>query len=92
MVCNDDPFEKENKYMVDKNQKPKPDDRSDNVEKLQDMVQDTIENIEDAHERLRFSSSQEAEQIKAKNKRREEAIEGMREEITDEYEHDQQNQ
>ena len=32
------------------------------------------------------------EQIKAKNKRREEAIEGMREEIKDEYEHDQLNQ
>lgn len=77
--------------MVDRENKPKPDDRSDNVEKLQDMVQDTIENLEDAHDTLNFSSGEEAEQIKAKNKRREEAIEGMREEIKDEHEHDQQN-
>lgn len=77
--------------MVDKNRKPKPDDRSDNVEKLQDMVQDTIENLEESHETLRYSSGEETEQIKAKNKRRKESIEGMREEIQDEYEHDQFN-
>lgn len=66
------------------NNKPKPDDRSDNVEKLQNMVQDTIGNIEEAHETMEFSSGQEKENIKAKNKRREEAIEGMRREISDE--------
>ena len=77
--------------MVKRNQRPKPDDRSDNVEKLQDKVQDTIQNIEEAHDTLKFSSGEEAEQIKAKNKRREEAIEGMREEIKDEYAHDQHN-
>ncbi|MEC5422588.1 small acid-soluble spore protein Tlp [Virgibacillus sp. C22-A2] len=64
---------------------PKPDDRSDNVEKLQNMVQNTIENIEEAHDTMKFSSGEEKEQIKAKNKRREEAIEGMRHEIKDEY-------
>ncbi len=78
--------------MVNQNQKPKPDDRSDNVEKLRDMVQDTIQNLEDAHETMRYASGEDKEQIKAKNKRREEAIEGMREEIKDEYEHDQLNQ
>jgi len=67
--------------------KPNPDDRSDNVEKLQDMVQDTIQNLEAAHETMRFSSGEEKEKIKAKNKRREEAIEGMRQEIKDEAEH-----
>ncbi|WP_163972154.1 small acid-soluble spore protein Tlp [Oceanobacillus halotolerans] len=67
---------------------PKPDDRSDNVEKLQDMVQNTIQNIEEAHETMKFASGEEKEQIKEKNKRREEAIEGMRAEIRDEY-HDQ---
>ncbi|WP_249869654.1 small acid-soluble spore protein Tlp [Oceanobacillus saliphilus] len=75
--------------MPDKNYQPKPDDRSDNVEKLQDMVQDTIQNIEKAHETMQFSSGQEKEQIAAKNKRREEAIEGFREEIKDEYHHNQ---
>lgn len=77
--------------MVNHNQKPKPDDRSDNVEKLQDMVQDTIQNLEESHDTMRFASAQEKEQIKAKNKRREEAIEGMRAEIKDEYEDDQLN-
>ncbi|WP_339227864.1 small acid-soluble spore protein Tlp [Oceanobacillus sp. FSL K6-2867] len=71
--------------MTDKhNHQPKPDDRSDNVEKLQNMVQDTIENVEEAHETMQFSSGEEKEQIIAKNKRREEAIEGFREEIKDE--------
>ncbi|NBJ69909.1 MULTISPECIES: small acid-soluble spore protein Tlp [Clostridia] len=64
---------------------PNPDDRSDNVEKLQEMVQDTIQNIEKAHETMQFSSGEEKEAIKEKNKRREQAIEGMRQEIKDEY-------
>jgi small acid-soluble spore protein (thioredoxin-like protein) len=70
--------------MTDNNQ-PKPDDRSDNVERLQEMVQDTIQNIEKAHETMEFTSGEEKEAIKAKNKRREQAIEGMRAEIKDEY-------
>ncbi|HLS09982.1 small acid-soluble spore protein Tlp [Lentibacillus sp.] len=69
--------------MADKYE-PKPDDRSDNVEKLQEMVQDTIQNIEEAHETMKHSSGEDKEKIKAKNKRREEAIEGMRQEIKDE--------
>lgn len=64
--------------------RPKPDDRSDNVEKLQDMVQNTLENIEESESSMEFASAEEREQIKAKNKRREESIHGMREEIKDE--------
>ncbi|MFD1037881.1 small acid-soluble spore protein Tlp [Virgibacillus byunsanensis] len=75
--------------MTERNNQPKPDDRSDNVEKLQGMVQDTIQNLEKAHETMQFSSGEEKENIKAKNKRREEAIEGMRDEIRDEYHHNQ---
>ncbi|HLR80469.1 MAG TPA: small acid-soluble spore protein Tlp [Bacillota bacterium] len=75
--------------MSRNNNIPKPDDRRDNVEKLQEMVQDTIQNIEKSHETLKYASSEETrEQIEAKNKRREEAIEGMRAEIQDEF-HDQ---
>lgn len=71
--------------MTDKyNNKPKPDDRSDNVEKLQHMVQDTLENMEEADETMEFSSGEEKENIKAKNQRREQAVEGMRQEISDE--------
>nr|WP_051263219.1 small acid-soluble spore protein Tlp [Tuberibacillus calidus] len=70
---------------------PKPDDRSDNVEKLQEMVQNTIENMEEAEETLRDDglSGKDREAVIAKNKRREQAIEGMRREIKDEARYQQ---
>lgn len=64
--------------------KPKPDDRSDNAAKLKDMVQNTIENIEEAEESLQFSNAEQKAQIEQKNDRRRESIQGMREEIQDE--------
>jgi small acid-soluble spore protein (thioredoxin-like protein) len=67
------------------NNKPKPDDRSDNVEKLQSMIHDTIENIEAAEESLEFTNSEtQRQQIAAKNERRRESIESFRSEIKDE--------
>jgi len=67
------------------NNKPKPDDRSDNAEKLQSMIHNTIENMEAAEESLRFTDSEEQrQQIEAKNSRRRESIESFREEVTDE--------
>mgnify|MGYP000630775456 CR=1 FL=1 len=68
------------------NHTSKPDDRSDNVEKLQDMVQHTIENIEDAEDTLENTdiTSGERQQIEQKNQRREESISSMRKEIKDE--------
>ncbi|AEF94214.1 Small, acid-soluble spore protein tlp [Desulfotomaculum nigrificans CO-1-SRB] len=65
----------------------KPDDRSDNIDKLQEMVQNTIENLEEAHETLRNDnlSEDQKQAIRAKNKRREESIRNFREEIKDEY-------
>lgn len=66
--------------------RPKPDDRSDNVEKLQEMIVNTIENMDEAEESLEFSNSeQQRSQIEAKNNRRRESIEGMRQEVKDEY-------
>jgi len=70
-----------------KHTNPKPDDRSDNVEKLQRMVENTIQNIEAAEETMEFTHGPEREQIAAKNKRREEAINGFREELKDEAKH-----
>lgn len=64
--------------------KPKPDDRSDNVEKLETMVQNTIENMNDAEETMQFSNDEDRARIAAKNERRKESIEAMREEIQDE--------
>jgi len=67
---------------------PKPDDRSDNVEKLQDMLQDTEQNIRESQDYLRAHgdeiSAEEKQDIEAKNQRREESIDGFREEIQDE--------
>ena len=65
--------------------KPNPDDRSDNVEKLQEMVQNTMANMEEAEETLNGNvDGTDREAVQAKNARREEAIEGMRREIVDE--------
>lgn len=66
------------------NRKPNPDNRADNVEKLQAMVHSTLENIEAAEETMAFSSEEEKAKIQQKNKRREQAVEGFREEIKDE--------
>jgi small acid-soluble spore protein (thioredoxin-like protein) len=65
--------------------KPKPDDRSDNVEKLQEMICNTIENMEEAEESLSFTDSEEQRQmIQAKNERRRESIDAFRAEVKDE--------
>ena len=48
--------------------RPKPDDRSDNVEKLQNMIHNTIENMESAEESLAVTSDEtQIQQIKEKN-------------------------
>jgi small acid-soluble spore protein (thioredoxin-like protein) len=66
----------------------KPDDRSDNVEKLQEHVQNTIINLEESEEYMdehaEELSSREAENLAEKNDNRRESIEGMRSEIKDE--------
>lgn len=67
-----------------KQHRANPDDRSDNVEKLQSMVQNTIENIEEAHDSMQFANDQERARIEAKNHRREESIAAFRAEIKDE--------
>lgn len=66
----------------------KPDDRLDNVEKLQDIVQDTVENMRESRDYLKAHadeiSSEERSDLEAKNRRREESMEGLRSEIKDE--------
>lgn len=66
----------------------KPDNRADNVEKLQDMVQDTLQNLHEAEDYLDEHadeiSSTELNDIQQKNANRRESIEGFREEIKDE--------
>ncbi|WP_054957854.1 small acid-soluble spore protein Tlp [Paenibacillus dakarensis] len=69
----------------------KPDNREDNVAHLQKAVQNTIENFREAESYLNeFSneiSASEKAQILEKNQRRKKSIDGFREEIKDEANH-----
>lgn len=71
------------------NNTPKPDDRSDNVEKLQSMIHHTIENMEDAEAAMVNSNPEDQQRIKAKNERRRDSIDSFRAEIKDEAHHQQ---
>lgn len=66
----------------------KPDNRADNVERLQEHVQNTIDNLEEAEDYLSEHadeiSGEEAARIREKNENRRQSIRGMRSEIKDE--------
>lgn len=65
--------------------KPNPDDRSDNVEKLQHMIVNTIDNMNDAERTMSLTDSEQTRsEIEAKNERRRESLNAMRSEIKDE--------
>jgi small acid-soluble spore protein (thioredoxin-like protein) len=60
----------------------KPDDRSDNVERIQHNINMTIHNMELADELIEETSDKKMKQaLSDKNERRERALEGMRNEI-----------
>jgi len=65
---------------------PKPDNRSDNVEKLESMIEDTEANIKKAEQTIENGNGTQEDQIEKKNERRRESIKGMRAEILDEAE------
>lgn len=66
----------------------KPDDRSDNVDKLQEAVQNTIDNLEESesylNEHAEEIAPQERQALSNKNENRRDAISGFRSEIKDE--------
>jgi small acid-soluble spore protein (thioredoxin-like protein) len=66
----------------------KPDDRSDNVEHLQEHIHNTIENFREAEQYLDEHadeiSNEELNDVAEKNKRRLTSISSFREEIKDE--------
>ena len=68
--------------------KPKPDDRSDNVQKLQQMIQNTQENFREAKDYVNAHGSEmsakDKDEIQDKNNRRLASIDGFRAEIQDE--------
>lgn len=65
--------------------KHNPDDRKDNVEKIQNNIDNTIQNMELAEEMIAVTDNAKTKKdLKRKNDRRADALEGMRKEIKDE--------
>ncbi|MFZ3577936.1 small acid-soluble spore protein Tlp [Virgibacillus sp. DJP39] len=68
--------------------KPKPDDRSNNAERIENTIGHTLQNIDEAEDYVNAHageiSEEEQRQIKEKNRRREESIDSLRNEIKDE--------
>ena len=65
--------------------KNKPDDRKDNVDRIQHNISNTIRNFEIADEIIEETDDEKTkEDLTAKNERREQALNGMRKEIRDE--------
>lgn len=54
--------------MNDKSYQSNPDDRSDNVEKPQDMIENTLENIDESEAAMGLSTEEEKQMIKQKMK------------------------
>ena len=64
---------------------PNPDNRADNVDRIQHNIDMTIDNIHRANEMIEKTSDQKMKQtLKDKNERRMDALGGMRHEIKDE--------
>jgi small acid-soluble spore protein (thioredoxin-like protein) len=73
--------------------RPNPDDRSNNVERLEQMVQNTKKNMEESNETMHNPSltASQQEQLKEKNQHREESIEQFQIEIQEEKAYRQGN-
>lgn len=68
-----------------KTPKPNPDDRRDNVDKIQFNIDKTIQNYELAEEMIAKTDDEKTKkELKEKNKRRLQSLESMRNEIRDE--------
>ncbi len=65
--------------------RPKPDDRSDNVARIQKNIDMTIHNIEAAEDMMAKTPDDKMKKtLSEKNERRRDALDGMRSEIRDE--------
>ncbi|MFJ8235899.1 small acid-soluble spore protein Tlp [Ureibacillus sp. NPDC094379] len=62
----------------------KPDNRSNNVERLHDMIENTEKKLQDAEISLEFASPEEKQRLQEKNERRKQSIHAMEEEMQDE--------
>jgi len=66
------------------NHTPKPDDRSDNAKKIQEMINNTKENMNEAEASMKFGNEQDRQNALAKNQRREESLSALESELRDE--------
>lgn len=65
--------------------RPKPDDRRDNVDRIQNNIDHTIANYRETEDMIKNSEDdKQRRELQAKNERRENALNGMRKEIKDE--------
>lgn len=65
--------------------KHNPDDRSDNVDRIQNNIDRTMDNINKADDMIEETDDEKTrETLETKNERREDSITGLREEIQDE--------
>ena len=63
---------------------PKPDDRSNNVERIREIVRNTEDNLHEAEISMEFADQTQRAEISEKNARREQSIEALKEEMKDE--------
>lgn len=62
----------------------KPDNRSNNVERIRDIVRNTEENLHEAEISMEFADPMQSEMMQEKNERRRQSIEALKEEMKDE--------
>ncbi|WP_411953247.1 small acid-soluble spore protein Tlp [Alkalibacillus sp. S2W] len=74
--------------MSQHQKKPNPDERRDNMKKIQENLNNTLENMQEAEDSMETASEFQEEEIKKKNARRIEAVDGMRDELRDEHAHE----
>lgn len=64
---------------------PKPDDRRDNVDRIQNMIDNTIINYRETKDLMKkVENEKERQDLADKNLRREQSLKNMKEEIRDE--------
>lgn len=68
-----------------KNAKPNPDDRRDNVDRIQFSIDNTIKNYRATEDMIKATDDERTKkELIEKNERRKESLKGMKEEIKDE--------
>jgi small acid-soluble spore protein (thioredoxin-like protein) len=73
--------------------KRNPDNRDDNVERIQESIDGTVRNIRKANEAIRATSNDKTrEELISKNERRADALNGLRHEIKDEADYQKNKQ